>query len=66
MNSVSALIVDDESAARSRLKRLLAKDNRINVLGEARDAGLGLDWEFLKFYGGYPEDTLYNSSNSRP
>ncbi|MGI9285878.1 MAG: LytR/AlgR family response regulator transcription factor [Pseudomonadales bacterium] len=37
MNSVSALIVDDESAARSRLKRLLGKDNRINVLGEAED-----------------------------
>lgn len=37
MNSVSALIVDDESAARSRLKILLAKDKRINVLGEAED-----------------------------
>lgn len=37
------LIIDDESASRSRLKRLLAKQAEIEIIGEAEDGMAGLE-----------------------
>src|ERR1039457_2602869 len=37
------LIIDDESASRSRLKRLLANQTDIEVIGEAEDGMAGLE-----------------------
>jgi len=37
MDKISTLIVDDESAARKKLCRLLANDQRVEVVGEAED-----------------------------
>jgi chemotaxis response regulator CheB len=34
---ISALIVDDEALARKRIKRLLANDSGIEVIGECSD-----------------------------
>jgi two-component system LytT family response regulator len=41
--TISALIVDDEPLARRRLRRLLASDNEIEVVGEAGDGQSALD-----------------------
>jgi DNA-binding LytR/AlgR family response regulator len=40
---MQCLIIDDESASRSRLKRLLAKEAEIEVVGEAKDGMEGLE-----------------------
>lgn len=37
MEHITTLLVDDEAAARSKLRRLLASDERIEILGEAED-----------------------------
>lgn len=37
MNTVTALAIDDEAAARARLKRLLKQEPRVTLLGEASD-----------------------------
>ena len=40
---IRALIVDDEPLARSKLRRLLKSDGRVEVVGEARDGAEALD-----------------------
>ena len=41
--TIRALIVDDEPPARSKLRRLLKEDSRIDVVGEARDGTEALE-----------------------
>ena len=40
---VRALIVDDEPPARSKLRRLLKQDDRVEIVGEARDGTEALE-----------------------
>jgi two-component system LytT family response regulator len=40
---IQALIVDDEPPARSKLRRLLEKDGRVEIVGEARDGADALN-----------------------
>ena len=40
---IRAIIIDDEKLARSRLKRMLAKYDNIDVLGEAQNGQEGLE-----------------------
>ncbi|HEY4781367.1 MAG TPA: response regulator, partial [Chthoniobacterales bacterium] len=37
MSKLRSLIIDDEPNARMRLRRLLSDDDRVEVIGEAKD-----------------------------
>ena len=43
MRSIRALIVDDEKPARDRLRRLIARDNRVELSGSCAGGAEGLD-----------------------